>query len=51
VVAVVIAMVRVFWWNAGVWDEIVSRDEAPALVARLRRNGYYVWSKPAVVAA
>jgi hypothetical protein len=52
VVAVVIGvMVRVYWWNAGVWDEVVSEDEAPALIARLRGHGHYVWSRPAAIAA
>lgn len=41
-------MVKVSWWNAGVWDEVVPEGQAAALIDRLRRSGYYVWSRPVV---
>ena len=43
----VAAMIRVSWWNSGAFFEVVPEGQAAALIDRLRRSGYYVWSRPA----
>ena len=46
-----VAVVTVYWWNAGVWQEVLREDDALALIASLRKSGYMVWSRPAALAA
>jgi hypothetical protein len=47
----VVAVVMIYWWNGGAFYEVVALDRAPAMIAQLRDQGYYVWSKPVSVAA
>ena len=45
-VGMVAALTRVSWWNSGAFFEVVPEGQAAALIDRLRRSGYYVWSMP-----
>jgi hypothetical protein len=41
-------MIRVFWFNGGVWHEDVPLEAAALLVSRLSGSGYMVWQRPII---
>lgn len=39
-------MIRVFWFNGGVWHQDLPAKAAALLVQRLAQSGYMVWQRP-----
>ena len=39
-------MIRVFWFNGGVWHEDLPYPAATLLARRLTSSGYMVWQQP-----
>jgi hypothetical protein len=39
-------MIRVFWFNGGVWHEDLPPQAAALLARQLASSGYMVWQRP-----